>query len=150
MEKIRGFEKVRRLSNQEIRLPERSTEYSAGYDFFAIEDVDIKYNQIMVIRTGVKAYMLEDEGLFLYNRSSNPRKKSLILMNGVGVIDADYYDNEENEGEIGFMFMNTNPDMTVSIKAGDKLGQGVFQKILLADGDVAGGKRKGGFGSTGK
>ena len=71
-------------------------------------------------------------------------------MNGVGLVDADYVDNEDNEGEIGFMFMNISSE-TISIKAGEKLGQGVFMKYLdtvdYSEDEIA--ERQGGFGSTG-
>jgi dUTP pyrophosphatase len=85
----------------------------------------------------------------LYNRSSNPKKLGLVLANGVGVVDSDYYNNPSNEGEIGFLFYNTSSD-TVIIKKGSKIGQGVFHKYLITDGDNAGGIREGGYGSTGK
>ena len=59
-----------------------------------------------LIPTGIKAYMLDDEVLYLYNRSSNPKKKGLILANSVGVIDKDYYGNPDNDGHIMFAFYN--------------------------------------------
>ena len=65
------------------------------------------------------------------------------------MVDSDYYNNPSNEGEIGFLFYNIFP-YNVTIKKGDKLGQGVFQKFLLADNDLTDGERVGGFGSTGR
>jgi dUTP pyrophosphatase len=147
---MRGFEVVKRLEGKDVRLPERSTENSAGYDFFAIEPMEIPYGKIVLVKTGIKAYMQKDEVLYLYNRSSNPKKKGLVVMNGVGVIDADYYGNKDNDGEICFMLMNVNGSSTVFIEPGDRIGQGVFHKFLLADGDNASGTREGGFGSTGE
>ena len=102
----------------------------------------------VLVKTGIKAYMQEDEFLAMYNRSSNPLKRKLILSNGVGVIDADYYNNEDNEGEIAFQFINNGYDDIV-IKKGERIGQGIFQKFLLAsDEDIVDGVRKGGHGST--
>ena len=139
------------LENNVCKLPQKGTKKAAGYDFFNPEDIDIEPNKIVIVKTGVKAYFPEDVGLFLLNRSSNPKKKSLVLMNGVGLVDADYVDNEDNEGEIGFMFMNISSE-TISIKAGEKLGQGVFMKYLdtvdYSEDEIA--ERQGGFGSTGK
>lgn len=139
------------LENNVYKLPQKGTKKAAGYDFFNPEDIDIEPNKIVIVKTGVKAYFPEDVGLFLLNRSSNPKKKSLVLMNGVGLVDADYVDNEDNEGEIGFMFMNISSE-TISIKAGEKLGQGVFMKYLdtvdYSEDEIA--ERQGGFGSTGK
>ncbi len=102
-----------------------------------------------LVKTGVKAYMPEDEALFLYNRSSNPLKRFLLLANSVGIIDADYYSNPDNDGHIMFQFINFGL-FPVHIKKGERIGQGVFQKYLKADGDVAEGERKGGHGSTDK
>lgn len=105
-----------------------------------------------LIHTGIKACMMDDEVLYLYNRSSNPKKLGLILANSVGVIDADYYNNPDNDGEIMFAYFNIKP-WTVHIKAGDRIGQGVFQKILRPTGDglrIKDVVREGGFGSTNK
>lgn len=165
MKKQRGFEVANGFNKEEINLPRRLTKKSAGYDFEAAEDIvvkslireiltnlflgDDKKKQIKptLIPTGIKAYMLEDEALMLYNRSSNPMKKLLILSNGVGVIDSDYYENEDNDGHIMFQFINLLP-FDISIKKGERIGQGVFTKFLKADQDVSAENRKGGFGST--
>lgn len=174
MEKLRGFETVN--SKNDARLPERSTGKSAGYDFFVYEDVEIEpvfFNLVgklvknaiaftlgkdfkdeeiekvkpTLVKTGIKSYMEDDEYLALYNRSSNPKKLGLILANSVGVVDSDYYNNPDNEGEIGFLFYNIFP-WKITLKKGDKLGQGVFMKFLKADGDSQKSERIGGFGST--
>lgn len=102
-----------------------------------------------LIHTGIKACMEEDEVLEIFNRSSNPKKLGLVLANGVGVIDADYYNNEDNDGEIMFAFYNILP-WAVTVKAGDRIGQGVFKKFLrpTVGLNVKGQERTGGFGST--
>lgn len=149
MKRKRGFEIIKGLENENINLPKRSTAKSAGYDFEALEDVIIPANSTKptLIKTGIKAYMKDKEVLMLYNRSSNPGKKGLILANSVGVIDGDYYGNEENDGHIMFAFYNIK-DEDVEIKKGERIGQGVFQKFYITDEDDAKGKRTGGFGST--
>jgi len=169
----RGFEVVKRLEDKkdDIILPKRSTKNSAGYDFFAYEDVIIpsilpdflKFKRDLItggqvlelgrikpviVKTGIKAYMQEDEVLYLFNRSSNPGKLGLVLVNGTGVIDADYYGNEDNDGEICFALYNIFP-INIKINKGDKIGQGVFQHFLKIDNDKVDVERKGGFGSTG-
>lgn len=100
-----------------------------------------------LVPTGIKSYMGEDEYLQLANRSSNPMKSKLVLTNGVGVIDSDYYNNEDNEGHIMFQFVNYGLGK-VTIKKGERIGQGIFLPFLKADNDVSGGDRTGGFGST--
>jgi dUTP pyrophosphatase len=101
-----------------------------------------------MVKSGVKAYFPDDETLLLFNRSSNPKKKGLIILNGVGVVDADYVDNDDNEGEIAGLFYNML-DEDITLKAGEKMMQGVFVKYGITDDDNADGKRTGGWGSTG-
>ena len=131
------------------KLPERSTKNSAGYDFYVQEDVICKSKQITMVKTGVKAYFPKDEMLLLFNRSSNPKKKGLVILNGVGVVDSDYVDNPDNEGEMAGLFYNML-DEDVELKAGEKMMQGIFVRYAITDDDKAQGQRTGGFGSTGR
>lgn len=133
----------------DFKLPERATKNSCGYDFFNPEEVTIQPNEIKYVKTGVKAYFLPDEMLILANRSSNPKKKGLILANGVGIVECDYADNLDNDGEIAFALMNIKNE-PITIAKGEKLGQGIFVKFLTTENDNAKGERHGGFGSTGK
>ena len=149
--KKRGFEIAKGFEN--INLPVRKTKFSAGYDVEAAEDCTIPAfvagQKPTLIKTGLKAYMEDDEVLMLYNRSSNPGKKGLILANSVGVIDKDYYGNPDNDGHIMYAFFNVKSE-PVEIKKGDVVGQAIFQKYLITDDDSAEGERVGGFGSTNK
>ena len=153
MNKKRGFEVAKGFENAGINLPVRKTKYSAGYDVEAAEDTIIpafkRGQKPTLVKTGIKAYMDEDEMLLLYNRSSNPGKRGLILANSVGVVDKDYYGNPDNDGHIMFAFYNIK-DEDVEIKKGDCIGQAIFMPFLIADGDMAEGARTGGFGSTSK
>lgn len=151
MEKIRGFEIAKGWEDKNINLPKRATKYAAGYDFEAAEDIVVPAFKPGVlptlIKTGIKAYMPNDEMLCLYNRSSNPKKKGLVLCNSVGIVDKDYYGNQDNDGHIMFAFWNFK-DEDIKIEKGERIGQGIFQKYMIADNDVAEGEREGGFGST--
>lgn len=153
MERKRGFEIAKGFENDGINLPVRKTKSSAGYDIEAAEDCIIpsfkKGMKPTLVKTGLKAYMMEDEALILANRSSNPGKRGLILANSIGVVDSDYYGNPDNDGHIMFAFFNIK-DEDVEIKKGDAIGQGIFQKFLTVDEDLAEGERMGGFGSTSK
>ena len=153
MEKMRGFEVAKGFEDKEINLPIRKTKFSAGYDIEAAEDVIVpsfkKGINPTLVKTGLKAYMQDDEMLLLYNRSSNPKKKGLILANSVGVVDKDYYGNVDNDGHIMFAFYNIK-DEDIEIKKGEAIGQAIFQKYLVTDSDNAQGERIGGFGSTRK
>lgn len=132
------------------RLPERSTMFSAGYDFFNPERVVIAPKSLGLIKTGIKSYFPNYYTLKLYNRSSNAKKKGVFLANGVGIVDADYYNNPDNDGEIGFMFYNFT-DNEVVFEPGDKLGQGIFERFYtISDEEEITTERISGWGSTGK
>ena len=176
----RGFKIVSKYENEGLTLPVRATQNAAGYDFCAAKDFVLpsiwKRDFLKILRTlrkqkqytqedltaankvlkpylvptGIKAYMQPEEFLMLANRSSNPLKHGLILPNGVGIVDADYYDNENNEGEIFFQLVNFGLTDKV-IKKGERLGQGIFLPDLLADDEKTPlSTRTGGFGSSGR
>jgi dUTP pyrophosphatase len=157
---MRKFEYVNRIlstgyemKEPEFDLPKRSTVNSAGYDFICPERVEIPPYKLgddpFMVKTGIKVKMQDDEFLMLVNRSSNPKKKKLVIPNSVGIVDSDYYGNPDNDGEMMFGFYNLSNE-TIVIEKGDKLGQGIFMKYGITDDDSASGERKGGFGSTGK
>ncbi|GAB2480037.1 dUTP diphosphatase [Alkalibacterium psychrotolerans] len=164
MTKNRGFEPVSIYEKNSIDLPKRATKGSAGYDLTAAVDITIPSvfkalkaedpegnpMKSTLIPTGVKAYMPENEYLLLANRSSNPMKRQLAVPNGIGVIDADYYNNEGNEGEIFVQVINYGLE-DVQIKKGERIAQGIFTPYQVVDNetdeyDV----RTGGFGSSGR
>ncbi|MFW6014997.1 MAG: dUTP diphosphatase [bacterium] len=153
MSKTRGFEVVedwaRKYPESEIKLPRRSTEFSAGYDFVLAKDVEIQANSSVLFWTDVKAYMKEDEHLAITIRSSLGINKGLYLLNQVGIIDCDYYGNEKNDGNIGMGIRNSNP-FPVVLKKGEKIAQGRFLKYFITDDDQTFDKRNGGIGSTNK
>ncbi|CAJ2235644.1 MULTISPECIES: dUTP diphosphatase [Companilactobacillus] len=179
MTKKRGFEIVKKYEGKGINLPVRQTKNAAGYDIESAEDFVVpsiwkfgffnvlkfilnkgkmdndklaevqKSIKPVLVPTGVKAYMQEDEVLILANRSSNPLKRGLAIPNGIGVIDADYYNNESNEGELFVQLINFFP-IDYKVKKGERLAQGIFINYLTTDEDEGGlKKRNGGFGSSG-
>ncbi len=143
--KIRGFQKV--SNYDDAILPTRQTSASAGYDFCAYQDVIIKPQEVVMIPTGIKAYMLDDEVLEIYIRSSLACKTQVCLANNVGIIDSDYYNNENNEGHIFIPLYNFS-NQNVIIKKEQRIAQGIFKKYLKIDDDNSVNKRSGGFGST--
>ncbi len=167
--KKRGFEVCKGYEEKDIILPVRKTRNSVGYDLEAAEDTvipsiwktvfknfskflkgnfDFESIKPTLVKTGLKAYFGEDEVLFLSNRSSNPGKKGLVLANGVGIIECDYYGNPDNDGELMYAYYNFFPVDTVLHKH-DVVGQAYFQNFLVVDNDVPQNvKRMGGFGST--
>ena len=176
----RGFKIVSKKADDGLSLPKRQTAKAAGYDFAASEDFTLpsiwKGNFLRVLwalfkqkkvsdedfqsaDACLKTYLLPTRGkanlhgneiLQFANPSSGPLKRRLILPNGIGIVDADYYDNDSNEGEIFFQLINFGL-RDYHIKKGERIGQGIFMPFLLADGETAPhAQRTGGFGSTKK
>ncbi len=148
---MRGFEIVSdehiKYANKDIKLPKRATINSCGYDFYSPIDLVIKPGESELIWTNVKAYFNEGEVLFLFV-TSKMGAKHIMIANGTGVIECDYYSNPSNDGNLGFRLINLGKEDYV-IKTGDKIGQGVFTYYLKTDNeDVVITKRTGGFGST--
>ena len=132
----------------EYTLPTRSTKNSAGYDFVAINDFQIKPGEIKKIPLGIKVQMNEDEVLFLIVRSSMGFKYNVRMTNQIGVIDSDYYNNETNEGHMWISLQNEGKEDFI-VKKGDHIVQGIFMKYLTVDDEEEiNNVRISGFGST--
>lgn len=176
-----AFEVISKYKGQEdLLLPKRATNGSAGYDFVVAEDTLIPAYQSQVdsiflstseedssfytldevskitkftkakptlVPTGVKAYLPNKYFLQLSVRSSCPLKHWLILANGVGIIDSDYYNNPDNEGHIFFQIINMFP-YDILLKKGEKIGQGIILPYYLTAETGPAAARVGGFGST--
>ncbi|MDY6028801.1 MAG: dUTP diphosphatase [Acidaminococcaceae bacterium] len=149
--RLRGFEKITAYANREFNMPERKTELAAGYDFCLPEEIILEPGKMQLVPTGIKAYMQAGEYLGMHIRSSMAVKKKLLLVNNVGIIDADYYNNPDNEGHIMLALLNTGSE-NVTLAKNERIAQGIFYNYLTADNDdkVAKDVRSGGFGSTSK
>ena len=149
--RVRGFEKIKKYAAVDFPMPERKTELSAGYDFCLPEDVTLIPGKLQLVPTGIKAYMQAGEFLGMHIRSSMAVKKRIMLVNNVGIIDADYYNNADNEGHIMLALLNMG-DKAVFLEKGERVAQGIFYNYLTVDDDdkVAKVVRGGGFGSTSK
>ena len=97
-QRVRGFEWI--TGYVDSALPQRKTVASAGYDLAAAQDCMLEAGKVTLVPTGLKAYMPDDEYLAIHIRSSMAVKHKLSLINGQGIIDADYYNNQDNEGRI--------------------------------------------------
>lgn len=152
---MRKFEKIRDeflmygQKSEDIKMPVRATKHAVCYDCYSPIDITIKPGETELIFTNVKAYCNEDEG-FMLASTSGLGKRGIILANGVGIIESDYADNENNDGNIGFMLHNLGKE-PFEVKIGSKIGQIFFFKFLKVDDDIQSEViRKGGFGSTDK
>ena len=155
---MRKFEKVSREvferdvldgNYDELILPKRGTKYSAGYDFYSPISFTLMPGERKVIPTCIKVCMEENEFLAIYVRSSLGFKYNVRMCNQVGIIDADYYGNSENEGHI-FVCLKNEGEKEVNINKGDRFVQGIFTPYLITDDDSDTGSREGGIGSTNK
>lgn len=137
---LRRFEKLK----DDAIMPQRATKHSAGYDISSNEEVVILPNSFALVRTGLAVDMCNDEVLMLFDRSSNPTKRGIVLINSVGIIDKDYFPNE---------FMGVFQNITnepVTIKKGQRIMQGIFVEYkTTVDDKPMTDERTGGFGSTG-
>ena len=106
-------------------------------------------SKVTLVSTGMKCHLNPGQYLELSVRSSTPLKHWIICGNSVGIIDADYCDNSDNEGEIFFQLINLSP-FAIKLNRGDKIGQGIIKTYGVTDDDSATGERLGGFGSTSK
>lgn len=145
------------LSNDEIKaiyaqikLPQRATIGSGGYDFYLPDTLKLHCNQEVTIVTGIKVKIHEGWVLMIYPRSSLGFKYCLQLHNSTGVIDSDYY-YSDNEGHI-FVRMGIRPyeDKSLELQAHTAFVQGIFVQYGLADNDDVKTLRNGGIGSTNK
>lgn len=146
--RTRGFEVVKdemRKTTGEIILPTRGTSKAMAYDFYANDDYVVAPGEIAKVWTDVKAYMGDNECLILNVRSSMGGK--FMLANSQGWIDADYYSNGNNDGNIGIFLKNISNDVLV-INKGERVAQGAFFNFLVADNGNTDNVRNGGFGST--
>lgn len=135
----------------DIKLPVRKTKFSAGYDFHTPFSFDLAPNESIKIPTGIKARIKEGQFLAMYVRSSIGFKYGVVLSNGTGVIDGDYYNNEGNEGHIFIKLVNLSTEgKTLHCNKGDAIAQGIFMNYDIAVDDTADGERTGGIGSTGR
>lgn len=133
---------------EEIRLPRRATAGSAGYDFFAPDEMILKPGESVKIPTGIRVRMEPDWVLKLYPRSGLGFKFRLQMDNTVGIIDSDYY-YSDNEGHIFVKITNDSREgKTVTLKKGEGFIQGIFLEYGITEDDHATEKRNGGFGST--
>ncbi len=152
MERIAKFEKIslndkNKEYYNDIILPKRATEGSAGYDFYLPYDIKINPGETLAIESNIRCKINSDYVLLIFPRSGLGIKYKLSLDNTVGIIDSDYY-YALNEGHI-IISMTNHSDKTLSLKKGERFCQGIFLKYGITTDDETSSKRSGGFGSTG-
>lgn len=133
---------------EEIKLPKRATAKSAGYDIYMPIDITLEPGKTVKIPTGIRVYMEPEYVFMIYPRSGLGFKYRLQLNNTVGVIDADYYESD-NEGHIFVKVTNdSNENKTVELQKRNGFAQGIFMQYAITFDDEVTTQRNGGFGST--
>lgn len=133
-----------------IKLPQRATAGSAGYDFYAPVPIVLKPLETVKVPTGIRVEMEESWVLKCYPRSGLGFKYRLQMNNTVGIIDSDYF-YAHNEGHIFAKITNDSKEnKTVDIAGGDGFMQGIFVEYGITVDDDVTSERTGGFGSTTK
>lgn len=141
-------EEAKKNKNEKTLLPVRMTKKSCAYDFYAKQDYICLPDTTTKIWTDVKCCMEDDDRLDINIRSS--MGDIFKLANTIGYIDADYFENINNDGNIGIFLKNVSHQIQY-IKKGDRIAQGTFSKYLITDDDCPlSEERVGGFGSTNK
>lgn len=145
---MRKFYIIDKFKHLDIEIPRRQTKESAGYDLATCKDVTIKPGEIVLIETGLKVQIPSEEVLLVFPRSSLGIKKGLTMANNVGVIDADYFDNPNNEGHIMIPILNFSKK-DVTLEKGERVAQGIFVNYFKTiNDDSVDNERSGGFGSS--
>ena len=135
----------------DIKLPHRATKCSAGYDIYATIGFELPPNESIKFPTGIKVSLDDNKFLMVVPRSSLGFKYRAQLDNTVGIIDADYYNNSNNEGHIWVKITNDSKrGDTLVVNKGDAIAQGIILEYFKTDDDNADGVRNGGLGSTSK
>lgn len=148
-----GFKEGYLTAYKNIKIPERKTKFSCGYDFVTPMEFTLHPGCSITIPTGIKAVFEPEEKeryhLSLHVRSSVGIRRDIILSNGTGIIDADYAENPDNEGCI-LMALYNRGDHYRHFEAGERVMQGIFDRHGLVADDEVDAERIGGVGSTGK
>ena len=141
---MRKFHIVEGFEGQ-AKLPTRATEGSAGYDICVINDKPktIRPGETYRFHTGISVEMEKDEVLQVFVRSSVGVQRNLVLSNGTGIIDSDFYPNEI------IMAVTNVGKFAQVVDVNERIAQGIFIKYLTVEEESKPKKqRKGGIGST--
>lgn len=133
-----------------LKLPQRATFNSAGYDIYSPFDFVLRPRETVLIPTGIRVELDPDKYLMIVPRSGQGFKFKVQLWNTCGIIDSDYF-NSDNEGHMFIKLFNDCPEnKDLEVRAGTAIAQGIIQQYFITDDDIpVTAKRNGGFGSTG-
>jgi len=140
--------KIKRL-DKELPLPAYQTAGSAGFDIYARENIVIASKAIALVPSNLIIATPPGYMLVIASRSSTPKRKGLMIANGIGVVDSDYSGPED---EVKILVYNFT-DNEVTVEKGERIAQGLFVKVEQGQWEEVEemeSPTRGGFGSTGK
>lgn len=146
--------RIDRVQTEEVlaslKLPQRQTAGSAGFDFYLPSGVIFPPKRTTIVPTGVCCNLDPQTVLLVVIRSSAAIKRGLQLVNAIGVIDSDYYGNPDNGGDIILAIHNSSNE-AVAYPAGDRIAQGIVVPCSIGADTfpLPAIERLGGIGSTG-
>lgn len=147
MELSLSEDEIKKIYNT-IKLPQRATKGSAGYDFFIPYSLTLKAGETIKVSTGIRVKISSGWFLSCYPKSGLGFKYRLQLDNTVGIIDSDYY-YSDNEGHIFAKITNdSKAEKTIILNSLDGFMQGIFLSYGITYDDNTTGIRNGGLGST--
>lgn len=148
IEQLFSNEEMRRIYDG-IKIPQRGTAGSAGYDIFAPVNIRVRFGKACVIPTGLRCRIEEGWFLDLNPRSGMGFQYGIRLANTRGIIDSDYY-GADNEGHIMIKIVNDAAwsGADFFIPSGKAFAQGIFTIYGITTYDEAKNARTNGFGST--
>jgi dUTP pyrophosphatase len=133
--------------DKSLPLPEYQTKGAVAFDIYTREDAVIAAGERKLLPSNLIVKVPEGYALILASRSSTS-KRGLASPHGIGIIDQDYHGPED---EIHIQVHNFT-NAPVEVKRGDRIAQGMFVPIGLAEWeetDSIAKESRGGFGSTG-
>lgn len=141
--------RIKRI-DKTLPLPKYETDGACGFDLVIRADRVVQPNSPMILPTNVIVEVPKGYMLAVMSRSSMVKKTGLIVPHGLGVLDQDYHGPEDEA-----MLLVYNPtDKPIEVKRGDRLGQGVFVRVDIAEWEEVDDNLKeesrGGYGSTDK
>jgi len=136
--------KIKKL-HPEAKIPTYGSDQSAGFDIYAIDNLDIQPKETKKIPTGLAFELSENYHLQIWNRSSFGSKG---IHHSAGIVDSDY------RGELSIILHNSTNEV-FKIEKGHRIAQVLVIPAIQAnftETETLNETQRGtgGFGSTGK
>lgn len=114
--------KIKLVNKSNNPIPKYMSKGAAGFDIASNDNVRLHPNNHQVIHTGLFFEIPEGYELQIRPRSGFANKNLVIIPNSPATIDSDY------RGELMIGLLNLS-DNSVNINSGDRIAQGIINKI---------------------